>query len=86
MYKDITKPRSSVPNTQTNLTRKQFEQNLQKDGWSKSLSKDGKADIYTKNGSKYSLRNDAKSTDGPTADHYKPGSKLISGKIRLAKD
>jgi len=47
------------------------------------LSKDGKAIILQKDGSKYILRDGAKSTGGATADFYKPGSSAADLKIRL---
>ena len=86
MYKDITSPESRYPNTETNITRNQFEKTLQKDGWNKSISKDGKVNFYEKNGSRYVVRDAAKSTGGPTADYYKLGSDNINAKIRLLKD
>ena len=85
-YKDVTKPGSRYPNTETNLTRTQFEENLKSDGWNKSVRQDGKIIIYEKDGSQYVMRNDARSTGGPSADYYKPGSDFINTKIRLAKD
>ncbi len=85
-YKDITKPGSQYPNTETNLTKQHFEKNLQDDGWKRLVSKDGRVNIYEKNGSRYSVRNNSKSTNGPTADYYAPESESISGKIRLVKE
>lgn len=50
------------------------------------MSKDGKAVNYQKDGAKYTVRDNAKSTGRPTADYYKAGSKTIDLKIRLKKD
>ena len=68
-------------------TRKEFEESLVRDGWEKKLTNDGKGDIYEKDGERYVLRNDAKSTDGPTADYYKAANnKKADMKIRLQKE
>lgn len=85
-YKNVTEAGASRPNVETNVTEKQFKQNLEKGGWDKITSKDGKCDIFTKDGSKYVMRNNAKSTNGPTVDYYKPGSDSINIKIRLGGD
>lgn len=66
-------------------TINEFEKNLLDEGWSKSVSKDGKVVIYEKDGARYVIREDAKSTGGPTADYYKPGSKQIDTKIRMGQ-
>jgi hypothetical protein len=83
-YIDLTKP-NSLPNRGTNVTRAEFEENLSATGWTKAVSKDGQASIYTKDGARYVVRDDAKSTGGPTADFYQPGSKGIDLKIRLQR-
>jgi hypothetical protein len=54
-------------------------------GWKKSTSKDGKVVNYEKDGHRYSVREQSKSSGGPTADYYKPGSKEIDVKIRLGE-
>jgi hypothetical protein len=72
-----------MSNRETDVTRGQFEKNLSESGWSKSTSADGKTEIYTKGGARYVVRDGAKSTGGPTADFYAPGSKSIDVKIRL---
>jgi hypothetical protein len=38
---------------------------------------------YIKDGAKYSVRDNAKSPKGPTADFYKPGSGRPDAKLRL---
>lgn len=74
---------SRFSNRVTDVTRDQFEKNLLDSGFSQTLSKDGKAIILGKDGARYSLRDRAKSTGGPTADFYKPDSKTPDLKIRL---
>jgi len=82
-YRDITRGKGNVPNRETNLTRAEFEQNLSSAGWTKTVRGNGKVVEYTKDGYRYVVRDSAKSTGGPTADFYKPGSKSIDLKIRL---
>jgi RHS repeat-associated protein len=84
-YEDITSPTSRYHNRGTDVTRQEFEKNLVEEGWTKSVSKDGKVVIYEKEGARYVIREDAKSTGGPTADYYKPGSNKIDTKIRLGQ-
>lgn len=82
-YVDITKG-GSVANRATDVTRSQFERNLTDAGWNRSISKDGKVSIFEKDGSKYVVRDGAKSTGKPTADFYKAGSRgKPDVKIRL---
>jgi RHS repeat-associated protein len=81
-YEDVTSP-NSRPNRQTDISRADFEKNLSSSGWSKSTSQDGRVSIYMKDGARYVVRDNAKSTGGPTADYYGPGSKGIDLKIRL---
>lgn len=81
-YVDITKG-GSVANRATDVTRSQFERNLTDAGWARSVSKDGKVTIFEKDGSRYMVRDNAKSTGGPTADFYKAGSDKADLKIRL---
>nr|EJQ76484.1 RHS repeat-associated core domain-containing protein [Bacillus cereus HuA4-10] len=81
-YKDVTKP-GSIVNRKTNLTRRQFENNLSQNGWKTSKSKDGNVSIMIKNGAKYIVRNNAKSTKKPTADYTPKGKKRTTLKIRL---
>ncbi|EOQ04467.1 RHS repeat domain-containing protein, partial [Bacillus cereus] len=82
-YKDVTKPGSIVRNRKTNLSRSQFEKNLSNNGWKTSKSKDGNVSIMMKNGAKYIVRNNAKSTKKPTADYTPKGKKRATLKIRL---
>lgn len=82
LYKDVTKPRSK-PNVETDVTREEFEKELKDDKWEEVPSKDGKAISYKKDGAEYVVRDNAKSTGGPTADYYKPNSDNIDLKIRL---
>nr|WP_238980504.1 RHS repeat-associated core domain-containing protein [Geobacillus sp. YHL] len=82
-YKNVTKSGSRYINIQTDVSKAEFEKNLLRNGWRKSKSKDGKTTIFTKDGAKYVLRDEAKSTDGPTADYYPKGSKKMTLKIRF---
>ena len=86
-YEDTTKSsrgKRSTTNKQTDVTKEEFEKNLQESGYEKSVSKDGKATTFSKDGKSYTTR-DAK--DGtPTADFKKgPDSKKADIKIRLKK-
>ena len=83
LYNDVTTTGSRYANRATDATRSAFEKQLTDTGWLRSASKDGKVVILEKNGSKYVLRDGAKSTGGPTADFYKAGSQGIDVKIRL---
>jgi hypothetical protein len=85
---DVTKPRATMPNYEVDLSRSAFESELSQLGWTKEPSPDGKVMIYTKDGAKYILREDAKSTGGPTADFYHPrgDGESIDMKLRLRKD
>lgn len=85
-YENITSPGSRYHNRETNVNRSEFEKNLSDAGWNKTSSKDGKVQIYEKDGSRYSIRENAKSTNGPTADFYKAGSPKIDTKIRLGSN
>nr|WP_258536494.1 RHS repeat-associated core domain-containing protein [Leptospira noguchii] len=83
-YKDVTEKRSRVPNKETNVSKSEFESNLRKNGWNEKLSDDGTANIFTKDNKKYTTRDNAKSTQGPTAEYFKdPSSKTANIKIRL---
>lgn len=42
------------------MKRSEFEKNLSDAGWNKTSSKDGKVQIYEKDGSRYSIRENAK--------------------------
>ncbi|QIE27542.1 hypothetical protein SBC1_56530 (plasmid) [Caballeronia sp. SBC1] len=78
---DVTIGRST-PNASVDLTRAQFESNLLSNGFSAS-SKGGAKDVtlYTKGDVQYTVRNEATSTGGPSAD-FLVGGNLVS-KIRL---
>jgi hypothetical protein len=77
---------SRVVNKVADLSRANFEKNLTNSGWTRSVSKDGRVVNYEKDGARYSVRDNAKSTGGPTADYYKAGSDKPDIKIRLKKD
>lgn len=83
-YKDATDPRSRYPNAKTDMTREEFEKNLQQDGWKQDI-RGGKNNVvnYEKDGVRYAVRNGAASTGEPAVDYYKPGSDCPDGKIRL---
>ena len=73
----------STTNKSTDVTKKEFEKNLEKSGYDKSKSKDGKVKTYTKDGKSYTTRKESKS-GGATADFRKDAnSKKVNVKIRL---
>lgn len=82
-YTDITVGRSTR-NIQTDVGKAEFEANLRNDGWIQSLSKDGKADIFTKEGARYTVR-DESNAGSPTADFVPLGAQRPTLKIRLPK-
>jgi uncharacterized Zn-binding protein involved in type VI secretion len=86
--KDVTQRRARMPNYESDLTRTEFESKLVESGWEEVRSADGKARIFSKDGAKYSVRDDAKSTGGPAADFYHPAGngKNIDMKLRLSGD
>ena len=77
-----------MPNYEINLTRQEFESKLAQSGWAKAPSPDGKIMNYIKDGARYSVRDNAKSTGGPTADFFHPSGngKRIDMKLRLRND
>jgi RHS repeat-associated protein len=81
-YGRTTKGRS-VENRSTNVGKDEFKRNLRENGWKESVSKDGQTSIFEKDGARYVIRENAKSTDGATADFYKANSSLIDVKIGL---
>ncbi|MGA9488122.1 MAG: hypothetical protein WBV25_13780 [Methylocella sp.] len=85
---DVTKNAATMPNYKTDLSRSEFESQLSQLGWAKEPSKDGKAMIYTKDGAKYSVRDNAKSTEGPAADFFHPSrnGEDIDMKLRLRNE
>lgn len=83
-YKDVSENRTRVPNRGTDISKSEFETNLRKNGWNEKLSDDGKVNIFTKDNKKYTTRDDAKSTQGPTAEYFKDSASPKSNlKIRL---
>lgn len=66
---------SSVSNidTNTNINKTEFGQNLEKTGYDVSPSKDGKVTNYTKGDKKYTVRDNDKSTGGITAEYSQDG-------------
>ncbi|WP_236716181.1 polymorphic toxin type 10 domain-containing protein, partial [Leptospira interrogans] len=83
-YKDVSENRTRVPNRGTDVSKSEFEMNLRKNGWNEKLSDDGKVNIFTKDNKKYTTRDDAKSTQGPTAEYFKDSASPKSNlKIRL---
>jgi hypothetical protein len=81
-YDRTTKERS-VENRRTDVGRTAFEKNLRDGGWNESKSADGKVTMFEKDGARYVLRANAKSTGGPSADFYNSGSSSANLKIRL---
>ncbi|WP_016751890.1 hypothetical protein [Leptospira kirschneri] len=80
----VSENRTRVPNRGTDVSKSEFETNLRKNGWNEKLSDDGTANIFTKDNKKYTTRDNAKSTQGPTAEYFKdPSSKTANIKIRL---
>jgi len=73
----------SVENRSTNVGKNEFKRNLRESGWKESVSKDGQSTIFEKDGARYVVRENARSTGGPTADFYKANSSSIDVKIRL---
>lgn len=82
-YKDVTEPQSRYPNVKTDVTREEFEKGLEQVGWTQLEKGGGKVTEFEKDGIRYVTRDNAKSTEGPTADYYKPGSGCADIKIRL---
>ncbi|MFL9907579.1 hypothetical protein [Paraburkholderia sp. RL17-337-BIB-A] len=82
-YENITEG-NSITNIETDVTKAEFEANLRNDGWTQTLSKDGKADIFTKDGVRYSVR-DESNAGRPTADFTPAGASRPTLKIRLPK-
>ncbi len=91
LYEDVTtssRGKSSVPNKQTDVTKKEFEKNLTQEGYSKTTHGGGKVDVYNKSNKQYTVRDNAKSTGGPTADFKNTGGTGTKPdlKIRLKTD
>jgi hypothetical protein len=83
-YEDITKSGSKLFNFNTDVTKIEIEKNLLDNGFTKSTSQDGNVNIFTKGDTKYTTREFAKSTGGPTAEVFN-GNKPVS-KIRLGDE
>ncbi len=81
-YEDVTIGRS-VANRAVNVSQADFAKNLESNGFTKAVSKDGMVSMFTKDGMKYTLRDSAKSTGGPTAEVFMDG-KLVA-KLRLGQ-
>jgi hypothetical protein len=77
-YADVTTGKS-IPNRQTNVTPRQFGDNLKANGYSEQTR--GNVTIYTKGDTQYTVYPQATSTGGPTAQ-VKVGGEVV-GKIRL---
>ncbi len=82
-YENTTKGRS-INNRETNVNKKEFGENLENAGYKKAQSQDKKVTNYTKDKKKYTIRDNAKSTKGPTADVFQDN--VPKTKIRLKKD
>jgi YD repeat-containing protein len=80
-YEDITSG-NSVRNIRTDVEKAEFEANLVESGYTQTLSKDGKADIFTKDGARYTVRNESNS-GYPTAEYVPAGAPRGTIKIRL---
>jgi RHS repeat-associated protein len=76
--------KNSEHNRSTDVKKEQFGKNLEDSGYSKSQSQDGKVTNFEKGEKKYSLRDNAKSTQGPSADVYVGGERTT--KIRLGSN
>ena len=82
-YTDITTG-GSIRNVRTDVGKAEFEANLVESGYVQSLSKDGKADIFSKDGARYTVREDS-NAGYPTAEYVPAGSPRGTIKIRLPK-
>lgn len=82
-YTDITTG-GSVRNIRTDVGKAEFEANLVESGYVQSLSKDGRADIFSKDGARYTVREDS-NAGYPTAEYVPAGAPRGTIKIRLPK-
>jgi RHS repeat-associated protein len=82
-YKDVTSKGSRVRNIETDTTIDEFKANLEEAGWDSRMSQDGKTQIFTKDGCKYAVRQEAKSWSGGTAEYTPQGASKFTTKIRL---
>ncbi|MHB9089622.1 MAG: hypothetical protein ACYC5A_10455, partial [Thermoleophilia bacterium] len=83
-YSDNLSKKGSIPNRSTNVHRDDFEKNLAANGWARSEPKPGVA-VFEKDGAKYSIYPEAKSTSGPSAGYTQAGSSKPTLKIRLGE-
>jgi RHS repeat-associated protein len=81
---ETSRGKKSIENRETDVTNSEFGKNLEAEGYGKTTSKDGKVTNYEKGDKKYSVRDNANSTNKPTADVYK--DKELIKKIRLEED
>lgn len=83
-YTDVTSKGARMSNRSTDMSRGEFEKNLEANGWNKD-QRGGPKNVtnYEKDGAKYSVRDNATSTGGPSADYYQPGSDKPDLKLRL---
>jgi YD repeat-containing protein len=82
-YIDITTG-GSIRNIRTDVGKAEFEANLVESGYVRSLSKDGRADIFSKDGARYTVREES-SSGYPTAEYVPAGAPRGTVKIRLPK-
>jgi len=73
----------SVRNVGTSSTHEEFADTLTNNGWTSRTSGDGQVQIFTKDGAKYVLRENASSYDGWSADFTPADSPRVTLKIRL---
>jgi hypothetical protein len=79
-YEDTTTG-NSIQNRTTDVTRSEFEKNLNGSGFNKTVSKDGHVSIFDNGvGQRYTLRNYS-NHGSPTAEFFNNGQRLV--KIRL---
>ncbi len=74
--------KGSKTNIATDVTRAEFENNLQLNGWNYEAYRNNGA-LYTQNGAKYFIRDLAKTYPGSIADFTPAGFKDAILKIRL---
>lgn len=82
-YVDITKGRSSIRNIGTDARHTEFSETLTAGGWSSRTVGNGKATLFEKDGARYSLREQAGSYGGWTAEYTPAGATSQTLKIRL---
>ncbi|WP_174514186.1 hypothetical protein [Methylocella tundrae] len=82
---DISNPRTSSPNYDLDMTRDGFEASLREQGWkSEPTSAENVTNYFSPDGAKYSVRDDSKSHDGPSANYFHvDGAGRVDMKLRL---